>query len=64
MIDLHTCLNDYNMDAMELIGTLEKLTQGRYQKEMGELHELVDEFEFDQALKKLNDLNFMQKMLA
>ncbi len=51
--ELQDYLNDYNTDAIELLTRLEGLTQGRYREELGEIRELVDDLEFDQAKDKL-----------
>ena len=57
--ELKVCLDDYNMDAIELIEKLERMTHGKHRAEIGEIHELVDELEFDQAAKRLNNLDVM-----
>jgi len=55
--DLKGYLSDYNTDALEFLTRLERLTQGRHREELGEIRELVDELEFDQAMDKLKALS-------
>ncbi len=55
--DLKTKLNDYNIEASEILTRLEKLTMGQHRQEINEIRELVDDLEFEQAMDKLNALS-------
>lgn len=55
--DFRACLSDYNMDAPQYLARLKRLAQGHHREELGEIDELVDELEFDQALEKLKALS-------
>ena len=55
--DLRRYLKEYNMDALEVLSRLERATQGQHREELGEIHELVGELEFDQAMDKLKALS-------
>ncbi len=55
--ELKGYLEAYNMDALEVLTRLEGATRGRHREELGEIRELVDELEFDQAMDKLEVLS-------
>jgi len=55
--DLKSYLKAYNMDALEVLTRLERATRGQHREELGEIRELVDELEFDQAMDKVNALS-------
>ncbi len=55
--ELFVSLADYNLDATAILAQLEEMTLGKNAAELGEIRELLDELEFDQAQKRLKELS-------